>query len=64
MKTYTRPEWQIVSRTGFRQDLSKEIKTVLSECHVRASVIWDRNGPCVAFETEADRKAFDDHFHH
>lgn len=62
MKTYTRPEWTCVSRTGFRKDLSKEIKTVLSECRVKASVIWDRNGPSVAFNTQEDLDTFRDKF--
>lgn len=62
MKTVCRPEWKLMSHLNFERKLSGDIREVFTECHMKAQVIWDRNGPCVVFENAADADEFTKRF--
>lgn len=62
MKTVALPEWKMVSHSNFEQKLVGELKEVFTECHMKAQVIWDRNGPAVVFMNDADADEFTKRF--
>lgn len=62
MKTVSRPEWTLMSHSNFEKKLVGGIREVFAECHMKAQVIWDRNGPCVVFENSADADEFSKRF--
>lgn len=59
MKTLALPQWKLVHHSSFNK-LRGDLAVIFTECHVRAQVLWDRNGPCVAFETEEDLHTVED----
>ena len=59
MKTLALPQWKLIPHSSFKK-LSGDLAVIFSECHIRAQVLWDRNGPCVAFETEEDLHTVED----
>ncbi len=61
MKTVSRPEWKLVSHSNFEKHLAGQIREVFTECHMKAQVIWDRNGPCVVFNNDQDADEFAKH---
>lgn len=61
MKTVSLPQWKLVSHSNFEKHLAGEIREVFTECHLRAQVMWDRDGPCVVFQNQEDANTFKDH---